>query len=321
MSYAQSLCHKTKWILILSLIVVVVSALYPSRIFASSMGGSGDGSGGGGGAGVSLYMDWSYPANGERNVSITPIIQCKYSHNVAQHTVIKRNESKFSLSTADGKEVKIRVYAADVQIEFDKRQYIYIEPSAPLSYDTTYKVVADAGMQSKNGMATEEAQSFSFTTCSEREYFNASSVESMIPFVQENDEPKDGEGVTSNQNGTDEVSAELNETSSIPKSNEEAVDETADDADVISYEESIQFESITSKTEEGSENLNISEDAENINPEVEMSNNNVDVLTWSSISQLIACIVLFVSIILTTLASVFYLKRKNSLPYGGGDSR
>lgn len=124
----------------------------------------GEGDGGGGGPGVPLYMDWSYPSDGETNVSITPIIQCKYSHNVAQYDVRDRNAKLFSLKNLDGTVVPITIYMADVQLEFDKRQYIYIIPVRPLKNNTSYIVTAEIGVQAKNGMATEEIQTFSFTT-------------------------------------------------------------------------------------------------------------------------------------------------------------
>lgn len=124
----------------------------------------GEGDGGGGGPAVPLYMDWSYPADGERGVSVTPVIQCKFSHNVAQYEVKKRNATLFSLTKADGTAVPFKVYIADAQLEFDKRQYIYLTPVRPLETNTTYIVSVKEGIQAKNGMVTEEPQSFRFTT-------------------------------------------------------------------------------------------------------------------------------------------------------------
>lgn len=140
----------------------------------------GDGDGGGGGPAVPLMMDWSCPADGDNNVSITPIIQCKYSHNVALNTVVKRNTTLFSLTKLDGTKVDINVYAADAQLEFDKRQYIYLEPVRPLEYNTTYVVTAKEGIQAKNGMVTENDQFFQFTTGSLRTDFNQTNVLSML---------------------------------------------------------------------------------------------------------------------------------------------
>ena len=127
-------------------------------------GAGGTGAGGGGGPAVPLTMDWSFPADGERNVSLTPIIQCKFSHNVAHSTVQRRNKTLVSLTKADSSPVAYQVYQVDAQIEFSKRQYIYILPTGPLEANTTYTVHVEEGVQAKNGMATEEAQSFSFTT-------------------------------------------------------------------------------------------------------------------------------------------------------------
>ncbi|MEG1500595.1 MAG: Ig-like domain-containing protein [Clostridiales bacterium] len=123
-----------------------------------------DGSGGGGGPAIPLFMDWSLPGNGQKNVGLQPIIQCKYSHNVAQHTVKDRNISLLSLQKKDGAIIPAQIFTADAQIEFDKRQYIYLTPREPLDEFTEYKVVSKQGVQAKNGMATEEDQIFSFTT-------------------------------------------------------------------------------------------------------------------------------------------------------------
>lgn len=126
--------------------------------------GAGEGSGGGGGPAVPLEMDWSFPQNGETNVSLTPIIQCKFSHNVAHTSVQRRNKTLFSVQKKDGTPVAAEVYMVDAQIEFSKRQYAYLIPKAPLAPHTTYVVHVAEGVQAKNGMATERAQSFSFTT-------------------------------------------------------------------------------------------------------------------------------------------------------------
>lgn len=158
------------------LFLLLLSSAFSTVVFADP----GEGDGGGGGPAIPLRMDWSFPANGERNVSVTPIIQCKFSHNVAQYTVIKRNATLFSMAKLDGTQVDINVYAADSQLEFDKRQYIYIEPVKPLEYNATYVVTAQEGIQAKNSMATEKAQSFQFTTCGRRTDFNGTSVSPMV---------------------------------------------------------------------------------------------------------------------------------------------
>jgi len=125
---------------------------------------AGAGDGGGGGPSVPLEMDWSFPANGETGVTVTAIIQCKFSHNVAHNDVRERNAQRFSLTTAGGVPVMIDVYMADAQVEFDKRQYVYLIPKGELKEYTTYIVTAQEGIQSKNAMATEITQTFSFTT-------------------------------------------------------------------------------------------------------------------------------------------------------------
>lgn len=174
---------------------LLLSSSFSAVVFAAP----GEGDGGGGGPVVPLQMDWSYPANGENGVSVTPIIQCKYSHNVAQSNVVKRNTTLFAMAKLDGTPVAINVYAADAQLEFDKRQYIYIEPVKPLEYNTTYVIRAKDGIQAKNSMATEYAQSFQFTTCGRRMDFNETNVAPMVQL----DKSAAGEGNQANDASTD----------------------------------------------------------------------------------------------------------------------
>ena len=120
-----------------------------------------------------LYMDWSYPADGASNVSVTPVIHCKFSHNVAQTNVSERNKTLVTLEDENGKEVDITVFMADSQIQFDKRQFIYVSPVRPLNYGTTYTLYLHEGIQAKNNMATDEVQTITFTTEYGRSSFNA----------------------------------------------------------------------------------------------------------------------------------------------------
>lgn len=168
---------------LLSAICAVVICLMIIPWFAADCYavGNGGGTGGGAGASVPLWMDWCYPANGETNVSTTVVIQCKYSHNIALNSVGQRNITKFVLKKkSDGTSVNIDVYTADTQVEFDKRQFIYVRPVKPLENNTTYVLTAKEGIQSKNGMVTAADQSFEFTTGRAYGNFNDSDVESMI---------------------------------------------------------------------------------------------------------------------------------------------
>ncbi len=159
---------KRIWKLCAVLSVMTAIVILPSAVFAV-----GDGTGGGGGAVIPLYMDWSYPADGASGVSVTPVIQCKFSHNVAQANVVDRNKTLITLEKADGANVDITVFMADAQIQFDKRQFIYVSPVRPLNYGTKYILTIHEGIQAKNNMATDEVQTVAFTTEYARSSFNA----------------------------------------------------------------------------------------------------------------------------------------------------
>lgn len=139
------------------IILLTVAALLSPAAFAA-----GDSSGGG--AAIPLYMDWSDPADGASDISVMPVIQCKFSHNVAQGSGSEQNKTLITLEAAGGTNVDINVFMADAQIEFDKRQFIYISPVEPLSYGTTYILTVHEGIQAKNGMTTDQVQTVTFTT-------------------------------------------------------------------------------------------------------------------------------------------------------------
>ncbi len=149
-------------------LLAVAVALVPITSFAV-----GDGTGGGKGAIVPLYMDWSYPSDGASGVSVTPVIQCKFSHNVSQYNVRDRNKTLVEMTEDGGGKVDITVFMADAQLQFDKRQFIYVSPVKPLKYGTGYTLTLKEGIQAKNNMATDEDQSIHFVTGYGRSDFNA----------------------------------------------------------------------------------------------------------------------------------------------------
>ena len=149
-------------------LLAVAVMLVPFTSFAA-----GDGTGGGKGAVVPLYMDWSYPSDGASGVSVTPVIQCKFSHNVSQYNVRDRNKTLVEMTEDGGGKVDITVFMADTQLQFDKRQFIYVSPVKPLKYGTGYTLTLKEGIQAKNNMATDEDQSIHFVTGYGRSDFNA----------------------------------------------------------------------------------------------------------------------------------------------------
>lgn len=151
--------------------VVLLAAVLTLIPFASFA--VGDGTGGGKGAVVPLYMDWSYPSDGASGVSVTPVIQCKFSHNVSQYNVRDRNKTLVEMTEDGGGKIDISVFMADAQLQFDKRQFIYVSPVKPLKYGTGYTLTLKEGIQAKNNMATDEDQSIHFVTGYGRSDFNA----------------------------------------------------------------------------------------------------------------------------------------------------
>ena len=221
----------------LCLLLTTVLMSVPCLSFAA-----GDGSGGGGGAVIPLYMDWSYPADGSSGVSVTPVIQCKFSHNVSQTNVRDRNKTLVTLEKADGTDVDITVFMADSQVQFDKRQFIYVSPVKPLSYGTKYILKLHEGIQAKNNMATDEVQTVTFTTEYGRSSFNTPLVTPPVTNElaggsagQSGDGSEDGTGSDGNSEGGESSLSEGNSSDSGAGKQDGA--ETDADADTSSDDE------------------------------------------------------------------------------------
>ncbi len=252
--HSRKKCGK-KLCLILCILLVGTIFLCPSA-FAT-----GDGSGGGGGATIPLYMDWSYPADGASGVSVTPVIQCKFSHNVAQYNVADRNKTLITLKKADGTNVDITVFVADSQVQFDKRQFLYVSPVKPLSYGTKYILTIHEGIQAKNNMATDEEQTVTFTTEYGRSSFNTPLVtppvsndfaegENQGENLDENsEEESNSEEGDSSENDSDNDTGDSTAAAGSEKSGDGAGGEgEGDDAGVSSEEESTAESDVASES-------------------------------------------------------------------------
>ena len=151
--------YSNRKILLITLLIVIIS-IFPITSFAAG----GDGSGGGGGDSIPLSMADSIPKDGEANVDTNIIIECIFSHNVADANIAEGNTARITLTTASGDHVLADVTVADVQIEVEKRRIIYITPIEPLAENEVYVVTMRKGITARNGMETEEDQTFIFTT-------------------------------------------------------------------------------------------------------------------------------------------------------------
>ncbi len=213
-------CRRKERAIVFILLALLLTCLCP-KIYAA-----GDGTGGGGGASIPLYMNWSYPGNGAVNVSVTPVIQCKFTHNVAQYTVVDRNKTRITLADDEGRMVDITVFTADSQIQFDKRQFIYVSPVKALEYGKTYVLTLHEGIQSKNNMATDEDQTISFTTEYKRSSFNLPLVSMPVSNDTGNSESEskiDSDSKTTGGTEKNNITAGVDSSQSSSKQGENSV--------------------------------------------------------------------------------------------------
>lgn len=125
---------------------------------------AGDGSGSGGGKGNPLSLVSANPADGQKDVSLSPEITLNFSKNVVNMSVKDNNQKCFTLNSADGTQIPVEVIMADDQIEPEKKDIIAVSPTVELSPDTQYILKILADLTSKNGTTLEKTVSITFYT-------------------------------------------------------------------------------------------------------------------------------------------------------------
>ncbi len=140
------------------LIVVMMIFLFCIPVLA----GEGDSSGGGQGNPLALVS--STPANGQKDVSLTPEITLTFSKNVVNMSVRDNNEKCFELYDDNKNKVSAKVILADDQIEPEKKRIIVISPTEKLKPGTSYTVKILPELQSKSGVTLGQPQEIRFTT-------------------------------------------------------------------------------------------------------------------------------------------------------------
>ena len=151
-----------------ALAAVLALCAGPAMAFAAGGNGTGGGNGSGGGSTSTASGPTLTTSNPEEGATIEagtlPEMWLQFSNNVAESTVSADNIQKVHLQKADGTEVQATVSVKDTSTDSEHRQYIYITPAAALEADTSYVIVADAGITAKNGSSSTETYKVTFKT-------------------------------------------------------------------------------------------------------------------------------------------------------------
>lgn len=109
----------------------------------------GSGGGTGGGKDRPLAVEYSTPADGERNVAVDVEIVVKFSKNVVYLAVRDANMKAFSLWNGDV-QVPLEILMVDDQLDFENRNFVTIRPLKPLEEATRYVLKIDDTITSKS---------------------------------------------------------------------------------------------------------------------------------------------------------------------------
>ncbi len=148
---------------LLSIIIVVMLSC---MLAALPLLAAGQGDGSGGGKDIALGLDSSFPADGQKNVTVTGDIKLTFNKNVIFLGIREANKTCFSLIASDGKQIPIEVIMADDQTTegFEKRRDISVRPVQKLQPGTGYVVKVSPKLQAKNGSSLGHEVMVSFIT-------------------------------------------------------------------------------------------------------------------------------------------------------------
>lgn len=105
------------------------------------------------------------------DVPTEPAFKVQFDKNVVNSLVWENNSKCFSLLSADGAELPLRVTKVDDSIDFTQKQIIFVKPDQPLQPGTVYYLKISPALKAKNGItlgATRgEGISITFKTAGE----------------------------------------------------------------------------------------------------------------------------------------------------------
>ena len=147
-----------------TLILAILGCLLLAMPVLSADAGAGDGSGGG--RSIPLGLDFSSPADGQKDVPLTGDIKLTFNKNVIYLLIRDANKKCISLITSDGNKVPIEVIMADDQTPegFEQRRNISVRPLQKLQPGTAYMVRVAPELQAKNGTSLGHEVTIKFVT-------------------------------------------------------------------------------------------------------------------------------------------------------------
>ncbi|MDD3364338.1 MAG: Ig-like domain-containing protein [Syntrophomonas sp.] len=145
---------------------IIIIAILSCALMALPLAAAGAGDGSGGGKNIALGLDASFPADGQKDVSLTGDIKLTFNKNVIFLGIRDANKTCFSLIASDGNKVPIEVIMADDQTTegFEKRRDISVRPVQKLQPGTGYVVKVSPQLQAKNGTSLGHEVTVNFVT-------------------------------------------------------------------------------------------------------------------------------------------------------------
>lgn len=129
------------------------------------------------GKSVSLDLEESTPADGEKNVKIDTEIVLLFNKNVVNMTVKDNNLHCIKLLDEKETEVFAELVFADDQMNPEKKREIRIKPVNNLEKNKTYKVKILPELMAKNGTSLGKTIQFSFNTVAAQEDMSKAATE------------------------------------------------------------------------------------------------------------------------------------------------
>lgn len=150
---------KLKVAVYICLLVMFTSLVNVTITLAAGTGfGSGDGSGNGE-INPLAYMgaileDGGKLNNGATDIPLNPKIRLEFDKNVVNNVIWANNSQCISLKSSNNENIVLSVTKIDDTVDFNFRQFIFVQPTASLQPETSYQLSISPDLMAKNGVST-----------------------------------------------------------------------------------------------------------------------------------------------------------------------
>lgn len=163
--------------LMLAVFAAVLLLMCP---FFSAFAADGSGSGDQTGKEEGLTLQSSSVVDGDRNVSVRPVIELVFSGKVDDILVLALNKDCFHLQSGAGDVLALQVLFPDTQVQNRFQRHVFLTPESALEPEQSYTLTIDRTLADKKGHTLVSSYQIRFTTADDEAFATLKENEDLI---------------------------------------------------------------------------------------------------------------------------------------------